>query len=58
MAAELIDPDDLSKNESYSQIAVSTGTRLIFVAGQVAESAQGELVGEGDFAARRFRGGG
>ena len=52
MGIQLIDPDDLSKNESYSQIAIASGSRIIFVAGQVAESAEGELVGEGDFSAQ------
>jgi enamine deaminase RidA (YjgF/YER057c/UK114 family) len=52
MGLELIDPDDLSKNASYSQVAVAAGSRLIFVAGQVSENADGELVGEGDFAAQ------
>ena len=52
MGIQLIDPDDLSKNESYGQIAIASGSRIIFVAGQVAESAEGELVGEGDFSAQ------
>ena len=49
-SVEVMDPDDLSKNESYSQVAIGSGSRLIFVAGQVSETAEGEFVGEGDFA--------
>ncbi len=52
MGMQLIDPDDLSKNESYSQIAVASGSRLIFVAGQVSEDEEGEFLGEGDFSAQ------
>src|SRR5262245_57805053 len=47
---ELINPDDLPKPESYHQVAGTTGTRLIFVAGQVSEDVEGKLVGAGDFA--------
>jgi enamine deaminase RidA (YjgF/YER057c/UK114 family) len=47
---ELINPDDLPKPLSYHQVAVATGSRLIFVAGQVSEDVEGRLVGAGDFA--------
>jgi enamine deaminase RidA (YjgF/YER057c/UK114 family) len=52
MTVELINPDDLSTPESYSQVAVATGTRLVFVAGQVADDARGDIVGLGDRAAQ------
>lgn len=52
MALELIDPDGLPSNESYTQVVVATGSRLVFVAGQVAESPAGELVGPGDLFAQ------
>jgi enamine deaminase RidA (YjgF/YER057c/UK114 family) len=50
MPVELINPDDLPAPESYHQVAVATGTRLVFVAGQVSEDVDGNLVGAGDFA--------
>jgi enamine deaminase RidA (YjgF/YER057c/UK114 family) len=50
MTVELINPDGLSTPESYSHVAVATGSRLVFVAGQVSEDDRGNLVGVGDFA--------
>jgi enamine deaminase RidA (YjgF/YER057c/UK114 family) len=50
MTLELINPDDLTVPASYTQVVVATGSRLVFVAGQAADDAQGSLVGEGDIA--------
>ena len=47
---ELIDPEDLPTPESYTHVVSATGSRLVFVAGQVAEDADGNLVGAGDLA--------
>ena len=47
---ELINPEGLPKPHSYHQVAVATGSRLVFVSGQVSEDVQGNLVGAGDFA--------
>ena len=47
---ELLNPDDLPRPESYHQVAVATGSRLVFVSGQVSEDVEGNLVGAGDFA--------
>jgi enamine deaminase RidA (YjgF/YER057c/UK114 family) len=55
MALELINPDDLPTPASYTQVVAATGRRLVFVAGQVAEDAQGNLVGAGDLAAQARR---
>jgi enamine deaminase RidA (YjgF/YER057c/UK114 family) len=33
---------------TYSHVVIATGSRLVFVAGQVAEDSQGNLVGAGD----------
>jgi enamine deaminase RidA (YjgF/YER057c/UK114 family) len=52
MTLELINPDGLPTPESYTHVAVATGSRLVFVAGQVAEDADGDLVGAGDLAAQ------
>ncbi|WP_280299850.1 RidA family protein [Nocardia neocaledoniensis] len=52
MAVELINPDGLPKPEVYRQMAVATGSRMVFLAGQVARDADGNPVGAGDFAAQ------
>jgi enamine deaminase RidA (YjgF/YER057c/UK114 family) len=44
MTLELINPDDLPTPASYNQVIAATGRRLVFVAGQVADDAQGNLV--------------
>jgi enamine deaminase RidA (YjgF/YER057c/UK114 family) len=49
---ELINPEELPTPESYTQVVVARGSRLVFVAGQVADDAQGNLVGSGDLAAQ------
>ena len=48
MSLERIEPAGLAAAETYSHVIVATGSRLVFVAGQVAENEQGELVGGGD----------
>jgi len=52
MTLELINPEDLPTAESYTQVIAATGSTLVFVAGQVADDAQGNLVGPGDLAAQ------
>jgi enamine deaminase RidA (YjgF/YER057c/UK114 family) len=52
MSIELVNPSDLATPESYSHVAVASGRRLVFVAGQVAEAADGRLVGGDDLAAQ------
>ena len=52
MSLELINPDDLYTPTSYHQVAIATGTRMVFVSGQAAHGQDGELVGSGDFAAQ------
>lgn len=48
MTVDLVNPAGLSAPASYSQVAVATGSRLVFVAGQVADDDRGNLVGPGD----------
>lgn len=50
MTLESINPADLPTPQTYAQVIVATGSRLVFVAGQVAEDRQGNLVGPGDLA--------
>ena len=52
MTLELINPVGLHTPQSYTQVAVATGSRLVFVAGQAADDAEGNLVGPGDLAAQ------
>ena len=52
MTLELIDPEELPTPASYTQVIAATGSRLVFVAGQVADDAEGNLVGPGDLAAQ------
>lgn len=52
MAVTLINPDGLPKPEVYRQLSVATGSKLVFLAGQVARDAEGRKVGEGDLAAQ------
>jgi len=52
MPVQLFNPDGLPKPDVYRQMAVATGTRMVFLAGQVARTAEGEPVGAGDLAAQ------
>ena len=52
MVIELCNPEGLPKPEPYRQVAVANGSRTVFLAGQVARTATGEPVGEGDLAAQ------
>src|SRR5262245_18406393 len=52
MTLECINPPDLPTPETYTQVVVAKGTKLIFVSGQEAEDIHGKLVGRGDFAAQ------
>jgi enamine deaminase RidA (YjgF/YER057c/UK114 family) len=52
MTVELLNPEGLPKPEVYAQVAVASGSRTVFLAGQVARDAQGQPVGAGDLAAQ------
>ncbi|MFC6011094.1 RidA family protein [Nocardia lasii] len=52
MTVELVNPAGLPAPEVYRQLSIATGTRLVFLAGQVARDADGNPVGAGDFAAQ------
>jgi hypothetical protein len=52
MSLELINPDDLPIPEVYTQVVVTTGSKLVFVSGQQPEDIHGKLVGHGDFTAQ------
>ena len=50
MPVELFNPEGLAKPDVYRQVAVATGTRLVFISGQVARDADGSAVGTGNLA--------
>jgi enamine deaminase RidA (YjgF/YER057c/UK114 family) len=52
VAVELVNPEGLPKPEVYRQLSIATGSKLVFMAGQVARDADGNPVGEGDLAAQ------
>lgn len=52
MPVQLMNPEGLPQPDLYRQVAVATGTRTVYLAGQVARGADGEAVGAGDLAAQ------
>jgi enamine deaminase RidA (YjgF/YER057c/UK114 family) len=48
MTLKCINPSDIPTPLTYSHVVVATGSRLVFVAGQVAEDSRGNLIGPGD----------
>jgi enamine deaminase RidA (YjgF/YER057c/UK114 family) len=52
MAITLMNPSGLPKIDVYRQVSIASGTKLVFIAGQVAWDAEGTTVGEGDLAAQ------
>ncbi|MUL43921.1 RidA family protein [Streptomonospora sp. PA3] len=52
MSVKLVNPEGLPKPEVYRQLSIATGSKLVFLAGQVARDADGRPVGEGDLAAQ------
>ena len=52
MTVEVMNPAGLPKPDMYRQVAIATGSRLVFIAGQVARDADGVPVGAGDLAAQ------
>jgi enamine deaminase RidA (YjgF/YER057c/UK114 family) len=52
MALECINPDAIDTPLTYSHVVVATGTRMVFIAGQVAEDQNGNIVGPGNMAAQ------
>jgi enamine deaminase RidA (YjgF/YER057c/UK114 family) len=52
MTVTLINPVELPQIDLYRQVSVASGSKLVFVAGQVAVDAAGATVGAGDLAAQ------
>ena len=52
MPVQLLNPEGLPQPDVYRQVAIASGSRTVYLAGQVARDADGAPVGEGDFAAQ------
>jgi enamine deaminase RidA (YjgF/YER057c/UK114 family) len=52
VSVEPLNPDGLEKSDAYHQVMVGTGSRIVFLSGQVSRLADGSLVGDGDLAAQ------
>ena len=50
MTVTFNNPEGLPKVDVHRQVSIATGSKLVFMAGQVAWDAGGALVGEGDLA--------
>jgi enamine deaminase RidA (YjgF/YER057c/UK114 family) len=52
MTIQLINPEGLSPQATYTQVVVATGTTMVFIAGQEPEDADSNSVAPGDLAAQ------
>jgi enamine deaminase RidA (YjgF/YER057c/UK114 family) len=52
MTMTFLNPSGLPEIDVYRQVSVASGSRLVFIAGQVAWDADGVTIGEGDLAAQ------
>ena len=52
MTITLTNPQGVPQVDFHHQVSIATGSKLVFMAGQVAWGADGALVGENDFAAQ------
>ncbi|UUU38289.1 RidA family protein [Streptomyces sp. NBC_00162] len=52
MAITLVNPTGLPEVDAYRHVSIATGSKLVFIAGQVSWDADGVTVGEGDLAAQ------
>ena len=48
MPIQLLEPAGLFRSEHYAQVAIATGTRTVYLAGQVAYDEQQRVVGGDD----------
>lgn len=56
-AVRYLDPDGLNRNPAYTNVVVVEGpTKTVYVGGQDAVDASGNIVGKGDVAARERKG--
>ena len=55
MALEIVRPDGLDTPQTYSHVVVAIGGRVVFIAGQMSDDGEGNLVHPGDLAAQARR---
>jgi reactive intermediate/imine deaminase len=49
---DALNPDTMPKSLGYSQVMVTSGSKTVYIAGQVALDREGQLVGAGDLEAQ------
>ncbi|GAA1559405.1 RidA family protein [Kribbella sancticallisti] len=52
MPLEIIQPDGLDRPTTYSHVITATGGKLVFIAGQMSDDSDGNLVHAGDLASQ------
>ncbi|HYC56214.1 MAG TPA: RidA family protein [Candidatus Binatia bacterium] len=52
MNVELLNPDGVFKPDSFFQVSIASGSKIVSLSGQVAVDEQGRLIGEGNLAAQ------
>lgn len=52
MTLKRVNPPELPDFKSFSQIVVGSGSRIVFISGQVAVDTDGQVVGKGDLGAQ------
>lgn len=52
MAITFVNPSGLPTIDVYRQVSIASGSRLVFIAGQVAWNAEGVTIGAGDLTAQ------
>jgi len=55
MPKQFVNPPELSQPPGYIHVVTASGGKTIYVAGQTAHNAKGELVGEGDLRAQAIQ---
>jgi enamine deaminase RidA (YjgF/YER057c/UK114 family) len=50
MAIQIVQPAGLDTPQTYSHVVIATGSRMVFVAGQMSDDPDGHLVHAGDLA--------
>ncbi len=52
MPKQFINPKELSNSGTYTHVVAAEGKRIVFISGQVALDASGQIVGKGDLRAQ------
>ena len=52
MTLQHLNPDTVSRPSAYTHVVTATGGTMVFIAGQVAKNAAGDLIGPATYASR------